>query len=72
VELKINKPALIFISLSFLLCTLTTDGIIGRKLSDLCEYLHLLTIGGICLLVAMYYLHPLDVVKEQGEPAKVR
>jgi hypothetical protein len=47
-----------FICLSFMGVTLTTDGLIGRNLSNLTEYLHFITYGGICLLIAMSFLKP--------------
>lgn len=52
------KKILILLSLSFALVTLTTDGLIGRRLSDCAEYLHLITYGSIFLLIAMIYLKP--------------
>jgi hypothetical protein len=56
--LKKGKFAMLLVVLSFILCTLTTDGLIGRRLSDACEYLHLITYGTFCLLAAMVILRP--------------
>ena len=55
---KIYKKTLTFFVLSFILLTLTTDGLIGRRLSNLCEYLQFITLGSFCLLFAMTYLKP--------------
>jgi hypothetical protein len=52
------KKILILLSLSFALVTLTTDGLIGRRLSDCAEYLHLITYGSTFLLIATIYLKP--------------
>ena len=43
---------------SFLFVTLTTDGLIGRRLSDFTEYLHFITYGTLSLLFAMVNLKP--------------
>jgi hypothetical protein len=48
----------LFFLLSFVLLTLTTDGLIGRRLSDFCEYLQFITIGTFSLLLAMLSLKP--------------
>lgn len=40
---------LILLCFSFILLTLTTDGIIGRAASDWCEYMLLISIGAICI-----------------------
>jgi hypothetical protein len=50
------KTALLLVVLSFVMLTLTTDGLIGRKASDFCEYLQLITIGTICLFAGMVVL----------------
>ncbi len=55
---KIYLGALVFVLLSFAGITLTTDGVIGRRLSDVTEYLHFITYGAICLLMAMAFLKP--------------
>lgn len=52
------RLALFFITLSFVLITLTTDGVIGRKLSDAAEYLHLMVYGALCLLTGMAVFRP--------------
>jgi hypothetical protein len=49
---------LIFMLLSFTFTTLTTDGLIGRRLSDFTEYLHLITYGAFFLLFALICLKP--------------
>lgn len=53
---KQYKAVLAFTLLSFALATLTTDGLIGRKASDLAEYLHLPVYGMMVLIVAMGWL----------------
>jgi uncharacterized protein involved in response to NO len=50
--------ALVFVILSFILLTLTTDGLIGRNFSNLAEYLHFITFGAISLLICMAILRP--------------
>jgi hypothetical protein len=55
---RIYKPVLIFTSVSFVLLTLTTDGLIGRYLADFAEYLYLITFGIFSLLIAMVCLKP--------------
>ena len=55
---KIYKPIMIFTFISFVLVTLTTDGLIGRYFSDFAEYLYLITFGIFSLLIAMVYLKP--------------
>lgn len=52
------KITFVFFLLSFILLTLTTDGLIGRRLSDLCEYFQLITIGTFSLLLALIGLKP--------------
>jgi hypothetical protein len=52
------KKILFLLSLSFILVTLTTDGLIGRSLSNFAESLHLITYGSLLLLIAMIYLKP--------------
>ena len=44
---------LIFFALSFILMTLTTDGVVGRKMSDYFQYFHTITNGAILLAVAI-------------------
>ncbi|WP_317898985.1 glycosyltransferase family 87 protein [Aurantibacillus circumpalustris] len=49
---------LLFVVLSFVGLTLTTDGLIGRRLSDASEYLNLIIYGALFLLIAMALLKP--------------
>jgi len=56
VSKKQYRSVLAFTLLSFALITLTTDGLIGRKASDLTEYLHLPVYGMIFLIVAVGWL----------------
>jgi len=49
---------LVFILISFAMVTVTTDGIIGRRLSDFTEYLHFITYGALSLLFAMAFVKP--------------
>jgi hypothetical protein len=60
---RINLLVLVVVSLSFMSVTLTTDGLIGRKLSDFSEYIHLITYGTFFLLTAMIFLKPKRVTK---------
>jgi hypothetical protein len=53
---KKRKVALTFWVISFVFLTLTTDGLIGRYLSDLAEYYNLITLGALCLLGATILL----------------
>jgi hypothetical protein len=57
--------ALSFIILSFILLTLTTDGLIGRNFSNLAEYLHFITFGALSLLICMAILKPKSTAKVQ-------
>jgi len=47
-----------FIILSFTLGTLTTSGILGRKLANISEYLCCITISTLSLLISMILLRP--------------
>jgi hypothetical protein len=55
---KIYNYTLIFLCFSFSFVTLTTDSVIGRRLSDFTEYLHFITYGSLGLLIAMVFLKP--------------
>ncbi|MEI6020421.1 MAG: glycosyltransferase 87 family protein [Bacteroidota bacterium] len=48
-----KKISLVLLIVSFVLLSLSTDGLIGRRLSDLCEYLNFITIGTFILLAAL-------------------
>lgn len=50
------SSAVIFVIVSFALLTLSTDGVVGRRLSDLCEYFQCITFGTLSLLGAMLVL----------------
>lgn len=52
-----NRALWLFVG-SFTFCTLTTDGLIGRTASNLCEYLQCITIGSLLLLVLLVLLAP--------------
>ena len=56
----IYLSVLLFMIFSFGGVTLTTDGLIGRKLSNVSEYLHFITYGAFFLLAAMTFLKPGD------------
>lgn len=47
-----------FLIASFILGILTTDGIVGRKIADLCEYLCCITLSTFALLIATLLLKP--------------
>lgn len=49
---------LILPALSFILLTLSTDGLIGRYLSDYCEYLNFITIGSLFLVGQLIIFRP--------------
>lgn len=51
-------PALVLSALSFALLTLTTDGLIGRKASDWCEYFNFITYGAFLLIAVLVILKP--------------
>jgi hypothetical protein len=55
---KIIYLAVIFVALSFVLNTLSSDGFIGRKWSDLCEYLNMITLGSLFLTAALIIIKP--------------
>lgn len=63
---RINQLVLVFVSLSFLGVTLTTDGLIGRRLSDFSEYIHTITYGAFFLLTAMVFLKPKKITTLQN------
>lgn len=51
------------IIVSFIFTTLTSDGIIGRNLSNIANYYHLITIGIIILILPLALLTPEKLVK---------
>jgi len=51
-----NKISWVLLVISFVLLTLSTDGLIGRRLSDLCEYLNFITIGTFALFGSMCFV----------------
>ena len=55
---KIYLFTFLFVILSFVGVTLTTDGLIGRRLSDVSEYLNLIIYGAFFLLAAMAFIRP--------------
>lgn len=55
---RLYRQSLMLLIVSFVLVTLTTDGLIGRHLSNVAEYLHLITYGALCLLYAVMLLKP--------------
>ncbi len=58
IQEKKFRIVLILSSLSFILLTLTTDGLIGRKASNWCEYFNFITYGAFLLLAVMILLRP--------------
>ena len=63
---KVYYFTLLFVILSFVGVTLTTDGLIGRRLSDVSEYLNLIIYGAFFLLAGMAYLNPRSFTKPQN------
>jgi hypothetical protein len=47
---------LILLATTFVLLTLTTDGVIGRQLSNICEYFNFITLGSLLLLCQLLTL----------------
>ena len=52
------RPVFILVAISFILVTLTTDGVITRTGSDFAEYYHLLSYGTFALLAALWKMKP--------------
>lgn len=61
VDYKVPIPFKLAISsliASFVLTTLTTDGIIGRHYSDVADHFHLITIGALVLIIPLAIFRP--------------
>ena len=58
VDKKSKRLNIVLAGVSVLMLSLSTDGLIGRHYSDLCEYLNLLTLGSLSLLVQLALLKP--------------
>ena len=52
------KVAISGLIASFVLTTLTTDGIIGRHYSDIADHFHLITIGAMVLIIPLAIFRP--------------
>jgi len=57
----IKKFVLLFLSLSFVLMVLTTDGIVGRSLNEIFQHYKLITYGALLLIPALMLARPSDL-----------
>lgn len=55
---KRHLVAMILFVFSFVLLTLTTDGVIGRNASDWCEYMQFITLGAFCVIGSLVLMKP--------------
>ena len=63
----------ILIFLSFVLMTLSTDGLIGRNLNDITQHFKTITWGALLLVVALILAKPKfsgQLSKQEAEPDK--
>lgn len=52
------KVAISSLIASFILTTLTTDGLIGRHYSDIADHFHLITLGALVLIIPLVIFRP--------------